>query len=241
MSSFRSTPSCSVCSPTRVPSGSSSTSRCWSPTSSRMRRRWPNAPTQRWAAHRSGRPSWSPATSARSTPRSPRWRERRSRPSASTWWPVVSRPWPRSPSWPPRRWRPGSSTVATSGTPTWRRRWAGWPGCWVPRVRWRCRRRARRCTCPTRWTPKPTSTTGCAAGWRSVRRRSPRWSHWRRPCATGATRSPRRSRRRTTPSRRGKRIRGCATSRFVPASRPSPRRGRTAGRPRRVARANRPG
>ena len=33
--------------------------------------------------------------------------------------------------WPTRRWWPASSTAATSGAPTWSRRWASWPACWV--------------------------------------------------------------------------------------------------------------
>ena len=56
---------------------------------------------------------------------------------------------------------------ATSGEPTWSRRWQAWRRCWVPLAAWRFRRRAPRCTCRTRWSPKPAWTTTCAAGWRS--------------------------------------------------------------------------
>jgi len=47
--------------------------------------------------------------------------------------------------------------------------------CWVRPPTSRSRHRARPCTCRTRWSRRPTWMTRCAAGWRSGRRRSPRW------------------------------------------------------------------
>ncbi|EFD61216.1 5-methyltetrahydropteroyltriglutamate-homocysteine methyltransferase metE [Mycobacterium tuberculosis EAS054] len=128
-----------------------------------------------------------------------RWLAPRSKPSASTWWPVPTPRWPGYPSWPARRWWPGSSTGATSGAPTWRRRWARWRPCWVRRLPWPSRRRARHCTCRTRWNRKPTWMTRCGAGWRSVPKRCAKSSFSRVPCATDTTRSPTRSRRPAPP------------------------------------------
>ncbi len=45
---------------------------------------------------------------------------------------------------------------------------------------WLFPHRARRCTCRTRWSPRPTWTTRCAAGWRSAPKRCTRSSHWQR-------------------------------------------------------------
>ena len=84
------------------------------------------------------------------------------------------------PSWPARRWWPESLTDATSGVPTWSRRWASWPACSVRSARWLSPRRARRCTCRTRWSPRPIWTTRCAAGWRSAPRRCTRSPRWQR-------------------------------------------------------------
>ena len=85
----------------------------------------------------------------------------RSRRSASTWW---TAPTPQSRrgrrSWPTRRWSPASSTAATSGAPTWTRRWASCASLLgsagdaaVSHVLLAAARAA------TRWSRRPISTT----------------------------------------------------------------------------------
>ncbi len=160
-----------------------------------------------------------------------RWLAPRSKPSASTWWPVPTPRWPGYPSWPARRWWPGSSTGATSGAPTWRRRWARWRPCWVRRLPWPSRRRARHCTCRTRWNRKPTWMTRCGAGWRSVPKRCAKSSFSRVPCATDTTRSPTRSRRPAPPSRPASATRGYTMGKSGRASRRSSRPEPTAAMP----------
>ena len=63
--------------------------------------------------------------------------------------------------------------------------------------RWQFPHRARRCTCPTRWSRRPIWTTRCAAGWRSAPRRCTRSRRWLGRSRTAATRWRKRSRRPT--------------------------------------------
>ena len=97
------------------------------------------------------------------------------------------------------------------------------------------RRRARRCTCRTRWRRRPTSTTPCAAGLRSAPRRWRRSSPCPAVCGTGAMPWPPRSPRRTRRSRPAGRTRGCPTTGSAPASRRSPRRAPRVALPKTVA------
>ena len=83
------------------------------------------------------------------------------------------------PSWPARRWWPESLT----GRNIWRTDLEArrcWPACSVLQGQLLCLRPARRCTCRTRWSPRPTWTTRCAAGWHSAPRRCTRSSRWQR-------------------------------------------------------------
>ena len=115
-----------------------------------------------------------------------------------------------------KTWWPAWSTGATSGAPTWSRRWASWPPCWVRRPRSRCRRRVRRCTCRTRWSPRPTWTTRCAAGWRSAQEKVAEVVTLARALHDGRDDGRRRD-------RGVQRRRGLAQDGPAPAQRPGPR------------------
>lgn len=169
------------------------------------------------------------------------WPARRSRRSASTWWPGPPLRWPPCRNSRPRPWLPASWTAATSGAPTCSRLWGHWRHYWGPSATSPSPRRARHCMCPTPSTPSRSSTLHCAAGWPSGSRRSPRSSRWRAASRRDAKPSPVRSPHPTTRSPHASPTRDSTTITCGNGSRRSLPRAPSAARPHAGGRFSRTG
>jgi 5-methyltetrahydropteroyltriglutamate--homocysteine methyltransferase len=167
-------------SPTRAWSGCRSTSPLWSPTSPPTRRRWPSGSTTRWARWTSGPaihvatyfgdPGKALAALART-------------PVEAIGVDLVYGPDTAVASVPELA---NKTLVAgiVDGRNIWRTDLESALGTLASLLgsvgSLAVSRRARRCTCRTRWSPRPTWTTRCAAGWHSAPRRCTRSPRWQR-------------------------------------------------------------